>query len=348
MCGEDDQPVRDSNLAMARILTNSHIPNRLTVLAQTGHLFAPVEVDPYISGHVSPLGPKDVAISTLTPDAGKAYWISLDAIEKWGKLSTINADCVASNRIRVAATNVKAFTIAFNSAPALSFPLFITINGGPDIEVTSGKPSATFTWDSGEWKGAPLASVSRLPIKVAGLCGPSLQIGNGPVLVVYGSINPENDWLLKERAFRILSTCIGTDIGQMGAGRFAIKKDTEFDNSDIARYNIWLIGGPADNSVVAKIQAKLPLGLNSTPSAAKQVVFSGESLLLSYVFPSPGSDGRYMYVEMGSEPYSYHGSIIPSPSSDIVIQKVHAVGSYTVFSGSFDSNWMFFPSRLSY
>jgi len=73
-------------------------------------------------------------------------------------------------------------------------------------------------------------------------------------------------------------------------------RDTEISVADQRRYSLLLLGGPADNSVTAKLAAKLPLKVTGDSVTVDGRRFTATDAVAQMLYPHPQNDQRYLLL----------------------------------------------------
>jgi len=73
-------------------------------------------------------------------------------------------------------------------------------------------------------------------------------------------------------------------------------RDTEIGAADQQRYSLLLLGGPADNSVAAKLAAKLPLEVTADSVTVDGRRFTATDAVAQMLYPHPQNAGRYLLL----------------------------------------------------
>jgi len=254
-----------------------------------------------------PEAPPKVSFTTVSLRYNKAYWVTIDALAKWGLRATIDAESTAPNEITVRQTNVGAFSVQPHEklidatkpvvvkADGKEFVFDAPIKGPLKIVLQPGKPS----------------NLRKKP----SLCGPFKEVHNERFAFVYGTRgNPiENQALYKqaEKAVREWRDFVKAVPLLSGDKDILMVRDRELQDEHRQKYNLVLIGTPRTNSVFAEVAGKLPIKVKDD---GKQVVYvvgnktftaaiskdSGESELgLCMIYPSPINPDRYIAVRSG-------------------------------------------------
>jgi len=339
--GGQDTEVARSNKLLYDMLRSYGIACNYQEWPNTAHVFLPEQASPDIMAHTIPDLPSHIDFSTITLGAATSFWLTIDRIQEVEPTAQIQGDLGDSNKVVITTKNLAAFTIHFGKFSAAHFPLRVVIDGEQITELVKkpASPDIGFVLSNGIWmQPVSGATVPGSLVKRSGLCGPSREVEKSRMLVVYGTKDSTRKRALRDRAFEVVRTRVGTDIDQWGGGHFTIKSDVEVTPAEIAANNLWLIGSPSENAVVASLAKNLPIILGEHGLDVGTVHLDLPNMLLSYIYPDSSRE-HYLYVEMGRSLLAYKGNVLAAPESDLCVEEVRENGSSIVLSSLFGGNW---------
>ena len=235
--------------------------------------------------------PKTVRFKTYTLLYNRAYWLTIDAFERWSEPAEVEATLKPQNQLELTAKNVAHLTLRPPRAlcnPAA--PFAATLNG----KAAELKPNSR-----GELL-VSLAPVKDTPLrKTPSLCGPVKDAFNRRFLFVYGTAGGaeataenrklaerlQKEWFQFTKAFR------------------EAVKDTDVSEREMARSNLFLFGTPKTNAVLAQIAPKLPIRFtNAGYEILGKTYKATDTTGLVFIYPNPLAPERYVVVCCGA-PY---------------------------------------------
>ena len=118
-----------------------------------------------------------------------------------------------------------------------------------------------------------------------------------PLLIVYGtqSDEPARRERIRSMAEKLSTFC--NPVAQMEFGRVPAKADSAVDPADLETNNLFLLGGPEDNAITARLMGRMPI---READGALQV-FDSERIPLEgsgygFVFPNPEQPARLVFI----------------------------------------------------
>ena len=266
----------------------------------------PVVMD-FLRSHERRVDPPVVRFKTVNlATANRAYWVRINAQDEPMHATEVQAALLSgpgvaleTPRIIVNTGNVEEFSLSPPAAPLQGRPVNLTIDGEERTfrfkdgeEVTFAKRAGKFL--PGSLERGPLAKSPRL-------YGPIKQAYFSPFVLVYGTrgSTETTDALLhgaRSQACRWW---------RRGNGYVDIVADTLVTDQIIEDFNLILFGGPAENSLTARIARDLPIRIVPGPNGGGIEVGSslieGRGLAAKFIYPNPVSPGRFVVVNMGTD-----------------------------------------------
>lgn len=293
--------------------------------------------------------PHEVRFYTTTLQYDRAYWVTIDRLERSPANSQVFATYddgkpkpVAGRRgqpppppeparppsLAVSTTNIDGLTLRPRDAGIPAGEEVIFAVDGADVATGALPNEIHLEKSEGKWRIVGTAVESG---KRCGLQGPVGDAFNSPFLAVYG----EGDLPLA----RAELDAIRNPPSQLVVhAEFPLKAAARVSAEDIARANLVLFGTPASNPILARVAAKLPSDLMKAIGQGSAVVF---------IHPNPESPGRYVVVWSGPilsvplEPRLEAGWMLPlNLLPDYLVAKKGRVLS----AGHFDRDWKM-PAR---
>ncbi|MBM4033489.1 MAG: hypothetical protein FJ291_17135 [Planctomycetes bacterium] len=232
--------------------------------------------------------PKNVRFKSYSLLYTRAWWLNIEAFERWGEPAEANATLQPGNKLDLTTNNVARLTLRPPKELAdPKAPLAATVNGKerklePDAE---GK----FAID--------LAPVAATPLrKKPSLCGPIKDAFNARFHLVYGTAGDKE---ATERN-RTLARKVQKEWYSFAKGFRNVVADTSVTDAEMARSNLILFGTPKTNAVLAKMAPKLPIRFTDEGYELLGKTYkAGETTGLMFIHPNPLAPDRYIVVYDG-------------------------------------------------
>jgi hypothetical protein len=275
--------------------------------------------------------PKKVIFKTDSLRYRKAYWITVDELEKANQMSLIRAEITAPNQISVKLENVKQFTlnldeklvetnryvsvkindrIAFQGALPLSKRLtiraedpnkFIQIFDRSDTNQTN----VAAELDSNGRAARYFERETEGLQKTAEVYGGISDAFNTPFLLVVGTKGRDAKSIALNKAASHAARTLAREWMMRAEGVAEIKRDVDVDSDDVNSRNLILFGNANTNAIIAEINGKLPLQFAGANISADGQTISGEDLGMILIAPNPWQRNRYAVVVGGMTPRSF-------------------------------------------
>jgi len=232
--------------------------------------------------------PRNVRFKTYSLLYPRAWWLTIDAFERWGEPAEANATLQPGNKLDLTTHNVAILTLRPPKELAdPKTPLAATVNGAarklePDAE---GRFVVNLV-------ARQLPELSKKP----SLCGPIKDAFNDRFLLVYGTAGDKE---ATDRN-RTLARQVQKEWYAFAKGFRNPTPDTAVSDAEMARSNLVLFGTPKTNALLAKMADKLPIrftdeGYEILGKAYK----AGETTGLMFIYPNPLAPERYIVVYDG-------------------------------------------------
>lgn len=248
----------------------------------------------WLAAHRRPEHPARVVFRTDSLRYSGTHWLKIERLGRSQQFADVTADIKRGKptRVVVTAKNVAAMSIARDAK----------LLGDDPVEVTLGRTKLTF--DAGEAvaveqrDGAWQKGLTPLPprSKRAGLAGPLKDVFHDPVIVVWGTQDPQLSRANELLAREVAKVRQGFDVA------YPVVSDREFDRAREKTHAVILVGGPDSNSVTRALDARLPIHVHSSPPSVVvgQETFAGDELGAAFIYPNPDSPDRYVVVLAGA------------------------------------------------
>lgn len=271
----------------------------------------------------TPLYPDRIVFKTHTLRYNRAYWLEIEDFSEWGKPARI--ELIRKDRtITIRSENVSALTLSLPPELRRGDKLSITWNNArsefePAREISLGKARPE-------------------PRKKPTLCGPVKDAFNYPFLLVHG----------RNRSSKSLALRWAKEWNEFAKGYPPLRLDTELTRRDIERFNLIAFGTPSTNSLIARVNDKLPVRITDDSFVVGERKFPSRGGGLIFCYPNPLNPRKYLVIYSGvlygeHLPINHKFDLIP----DFIIfnnRKDYDSTNCWLCAGFFDMNWKLSPA----
>jgi Prolyl oligopeptidase family len=372
--GELDRQKQAADV-MAEALAKEGLELRHIIGPKTTHTYEPKareEIDRLV-GIVADKGrdelPDAVRFTTYTLRYNRCEWVTIDALDRHWERARIEAHGEADGGFSVFADNVSAFTLAIPPVAApirssMAEPIVVHILT-PRIQNAERPPqnvtvkvltrsdrswTASFHLDGDRWLAGPLPPGLW---KKHGLQGPIDDAFMEPFLFVRptatgNATHPEVDaWVHREMERAI------TEWRRQFRGTPRVKDDRDITAADIASMNLVLWGDAATNSVLGRINDKLPIHTKGSEIVVGDRQFDAAHHAPILIYPNPLNPERYVVLNSGftfrEHAYLSNAYQVPKlPDWAIIDVRTPADANWpgkVVTADFFDEEWQLRPPR---
>jgi poly(3-hydroxybutyrate) depolymerase len=238
---------------------------------------------------------------------GRQAWVGILGIAKPLTAAAVDALVVDERHITVETENVSAFSLDLRHPKLAKTGRLLLLVDGRNLTADAQSPEAVFELgQDGRFKaiaarsaaapalagGAPAAAATKAPPNggagYAGLFG-------GPVAFVYGTAKASRAALNEKAALALTGR---DDEGILTAGpslgEFLILPDKAVDAEIMASYSLVLVGGPDENSVLARMAGRLPLSVGRGKAEVGGQSFKDAGIIM--ICPNPDAPGKLLCV----------------------------------------------------
>ncbi|MCC6356214.1 MAG: hypothetical protein IT577_20200, partial [Verrucomicrobiae bacterium] len=299
-------------------------------------------------------------IQFAAPDgiARAAYWVEVLEWHDGAEPARVLARCSRDNGLFLDARNAAVVRIDMGRAPLdTGRPVRITVNGRRQGIGDPPFGEGLYLSLSGDF----LRVTSRPPSTARGRpyrpADPALVAEAEPILIVRGTRGtPEMTAAIRlaaERLSRMPAPALGPAPKPGRAPIWTIRTDSEIGDQDLGQANLFLLGGPEQNTAVARLSEKLPIHLDAgkiTCPDGRNLAAAGRAWWLH--FPNPAAPSREIFIAASSDP-SFYTAGMPvavavrgrSPLPDFMLWSDD--GHTLVAAGFFGAGWEWVPARRS-
>jgi hypothetical protein len=307
-----------------------------------------------------------VDYTALDGGAVRGWW---GEVAEWGPSpgpARFVLACGRPNTLFADVTNVARLRLFLAESPFdRSQPLRVSVNGAVPFVLPAPLPE-TAVLAQGEKGWAVEAQAPRLSSRLHTPGSAILLYGGEPLLIVYGTRgDPATRQALRAAARAAAKSPMPAwpdDAGEASPddkvphnqnlyGPLSTKADTDVTEADMARCHLVLIGTAAQNSIVGRIAASLPVKLESDGVVCDDGTrFPGSRLALGLVYYNPLAPGRLIFWVASDDPVVYAAnSAIPAVMGGGPFHSANAFGADLLVmpagrptlagARSFDSRW---------
>jgi len=264
-----------------------------------------------------------VTFRTFTLKYPSAYWVTIDEIEQWGSVATVNASVVGDNEINIETENISALTLG-PGIPKLSDLRKVRVKvNGQRVTPIVGAPGVL---------GIRLAASGDATglRKTHELSGPIREAYDGPFAIVYPAADTPENRADRENAVQIAREWLA--YVQVVP---RIYPDSAICEEEIRDYNLILCGSPATHTLLARIADKLPVRIEAESYVVGNRAFPRQNKGLRFVYPNPLNSRRYLLVVHGA-------TWAPRVQSN---HKLDMLPDFIVYSDETEEDGTWFPTN---
>ena len=208
--------------------------------------------------------PTSVTYTCQTPERGKAYWIHIREFTDVHLRAHIQAQ-VEGNGIHqsllLSPRNISVLGLDASNMPIDSGQSMHIQVGQDTLRIDAPIPGQFFVVNDGVWQlkyEVSEPSGASRPYRP----GAAANLYDGePLKIVYGTQGEEGQTTLNRRIAEKLAFFPGYR-SEMPVGGISVKADEELTEDDLLHFNLILIGGKTENSLVARMEEQLPFRIN--------------------------------------------------------------------------------------
>ena len=239
--------------------------------------------------------PKRVVFKTAWRRHPGAYWVRIHRFERAFAFARVEAEQTGKRSVKVATDNVEAFSL--HLVPPLfekDQPVRVEVNG-KTAEHRAGADGWLRLREAADgWK--PAAEPKGLH-KTPDLEGPITHAFMTPFVIVYGTSGDD------ERAKRVArdeANILNDRWNRWARGKARIKADRDVKPEDIQNLNLILVGDPKTNSLIPRVNGKLPIRIEDKAIVFGDRRFEGEDVGAKFCYPNPLNPRRYVVLFTGT------------------------------------------------
>jgi predicted esterase len=312
------QGTRDLPLSNSRVLVDAYRQLGYPVTAEwpdTGHAvwektYAGARLWRWLSGATRGRGAAHLTFTTDALRYGTLDWLRVTALGDGENLGRIDAERVSPDRVVVKTTDVTGFELDRDRARLGPDRVTIEIDGVA-LSFAAAEPLAAHR-DPGGWHpGPPNRGVRD---KRAGVEGPIDDAFLGPLIFVYGSLDPRWTRANREVADTLARLRYGVQI------RYPVVSDRELDRALEATHSLVLVGNAQSHSLIRRLDAALPIRVVGDAVRVGGQSFPGPTTGTTFVYPNPEHPEHYLLLVEGvGVPGLYYALSLPALLPDFAV-----------------------------
>ncbi len=231
--------------------------------------------------------PREVRFRTFTPRQGRAYWVDVRRLLKWGPAAEVTA-AVTADGVTVTTTNIAELWLDLpRSLCADRLP--VRINGHDAGTLQAGPHQVTINA-----VGEPTPAKAGDPPAARPRVGPAREVFNEPFLVVWASGGSEERTAHnQQQATRFRNLWYG-----FAEGLVSVVADTALTAEQVRSHNLVIFGEPGDARLagIAQPAATLPAGvtLQRRRYTVGEHVYEGDQVGMVLLVPHPLDEQRLL------------------------------------------------------
>lgn len=261
--------------------------------------YAEGRIVPYFLRFVRDSNPARVRFRTVSTRWSKSAWVEIDAITRSGAWAEVDVT-QSAGRVRGTTSNIDALTLR----PPQRGPYEVILDGQPPVRVESG--AASLERVEGRWR---LAAQRRTQIAL----GPIREAFNGPLLVVYGARLPAES-AMNRRVAEAWSRVPGK-----AKTNVRIITDDLYTPADARGRTVVLIGTPASNRVIERMQPGFPLRIEGASVRTHDRAIRGATGAMFVAASPDASDGRVVVATGTTALGVWRARFLPELIPDFVV-----------------------------
>ncbi len=260
------------------------------------------------------------------------YWYSIISFNTTGDIANVHAK-IKDNKLQITSENVAAYKLNLLKLPYnKNHKLLITDNGEIVFDDHIHEKELII----------PTESFDTYTTKTSQIEGPFAHALINPFIIVPGT----SGFDIEVQTNKIITDSFVEKWEALYDSKCRKKNDSEITKSDIANYNLILIGNEYNNSLIKNYTPFLPISTSSTTIQIMDKTISGIDLNFYLVFPNPHIKNRYLAVLGYNNPGNF---ILMSEDYDDICHDISNFGRYdfriwsrfenNIYKGLFDKNW---------
>ncbi len=239
--------------------------------------------------------PKRVVFKTAWRRHPGAYWVRIHRFAHGFADARVEAEQLGKRSVRVETDNVESFSL--HLAPPLfdkGAPIRVEVNGQATEHKAGADGWLRLRKQGDAWK--PSAEPAGLH-KTPELEGPITHAFMQGFLIVFGT---QGDDERAKRVTRDEANILKDRWNRWARGKARVKADRDVKPEDIESLNLILVGTPECNSLIARVNGKLPIRIEDDAIAFGDKRFEGKDVGVKMVYPNPLNPKRYVALFSGA------------------------------------------------
>ena len=240
---------------------------------------------PWLSTQVRPVDPRKITFAATALRHARSHWLQADELDSQAELSSLDAEVVEPDSLRIVSKGVLAFTIGDTRVIDRSRPLRLEIDGAQLTALPQTR--LTFQRLDGRWAQGDAKPGTR---KTLGVEGPWLDLWSERLVFVYGTGDAATVGVNREVA-QAFAAPQGTN-----EGAYPVYSDVEYMAADHTRVVPVFVGNTKDNAWLNRWHERLPWTVDAQSITFGGRTFTAEKLGALFVYPNPEAPEHLMGV----------------------------------------------------
>jgi poly(3-hydroxybutyrate) depolymerase len=257
---------------------------------ETGHAvwkqtYAGARMWSWLSRHRRDPDPERVTLRTDALRYGALDWVRITALQSPGKMAQVDARFSGEHQVSATTEGVAEFEL-LRSEPRLRVNAPVTVQVDGQTLSFAGSEPLLLHRDGVAWHKGELRL--RGQRKRAGAEGPIRDVWLGPVLFVFGSLDPATTRANREVAESLAELSHGIDI------RYAVVSDRQVTREMERDHSLVLVGNAQTNRILSRLDARLPIRVAAGRVLLGAQSFAAEEVGTVFIHPNPDQPDRYV------------------------------------------------------
>ncbi len=236
--------------------------------------------------------PKRVVVATNTLKHSKNRWAKVDALSEVNRFCRLEARITDDGRIKVRGANFESFSLR-SLDKLLPGRASLHVDIEHQVVKVSAAKALSFRRKNGKWE---VGAVPRQG-KSAGMADTIIDAFTEPYLLVVGSQDPS----LRQLALDTMKAIQNGGLSKpVDLSPIVVLADDKVGPAQMKAKNLILFGDERTNSIIARINAKLPIRLAEGRIISGERTFSYPDQGLMMVYPNPLAPGRKVVIVTGA------------------------------------------------
>lgn len=327
---------------MTRLLTEQKFSHRYTEVPETGHGCRVPEIWEkvilWLLAQEKTQSPEHVSLVTYELRHNRAYWVTIDQLDKYAQRAKLDARRSDDRQIAVETENVRTFSLGpLENANSVQ----VSIGGQQFADVDLTRPVQFRRRRDGAWHSADFDLSKE---KRRGCSGPISDLFHENVILVPGTAGSQAESFFlgmvsgnARHYFRSRNGGVHRG-GIMGENNvdLPLMPDSQLSDHQRSQNNLLLYGTHATNAVLKRFEGRVPISFDRDSVTVADKTFEGDKVAVFAIFPHPENPDRYVAV---------HGGVTPDAVTWGSHLDMQLLPDYIAYNGGELLGWGFWDNR---